>query len=534
MSINKADDNKGISEGAPDSLRSVIKSTSLLSVGTLSSRILGFVRDVILAKLLGTGIRADAFFVAFKIPNLFRDLVGEGATNAAVVPVFSEYLHNKDKEDFWRFVSIILTIAMIVLSVITIFGIILAPVIVRMIAPGFMASPEKLLLAIHLTKIMFPYLIFIGLTAYCMGILFTFRSFLAPAFSPCLLNISIIISALIASKTMEEPVFGLAIGVLVGGVLQLLAQVKPLLNIGMRFRRPKTLHHPGAVKIGKLLIPRMFGSGVYQLTVLIDTFCASLSMIVGQGGISAIYYANRIIQFPMGIFSIALASAVLPFLSGLANKKDIESIKKTVVFSLENIFFVMCPTTVILLLFSTPIIRILFQRGEFGVYSTDITSSTLSFYALGLFSFGGIKILVTAFYALQDTKTPVKVAAVCLAINAALNFILMIPLKVGGIALASAIAGTVDFLALFYIMNKRLGGLNSGLLTYFLKVAFAGLITGIFAHIVWPHLLFSSEFINLGFIGIMSALFYGSACFILKIEQAHKIWGWIKAVARRS
>jgi len=527
MSTNKTHDSEDTFQKGPDSLRSILKSTSLLSAGTLSSRILGFVRDVILAKLLGTGFRADAFFVAFKIPNLFRDLVGEGATNAAVVPVFSEYLHNKDREDFWRFVSVIFTIAMIVLSVITIFGIILAPVIVRMIAPGFMANPEKLLLAIHLTKVMFPYLIFIGLTAYCMGILFTFRSFFAPAFSPCLLNISIIISALIASKTMEEPVFGLAIGVLVGGVLQLLAQIKPLMKTGMRFQMPKTLRHPGAVQIGKLLIPRMFGSGVYQLTVLIDTFCASLAMIVGQGGISAIYYANRIIQFPMGIFSIALASAVLPSLSGLANKKDIESIKKTIVFSLENIFFVMCPTTVILLLFSTPIIRILFQRGEFGAYSTDITASALSFYALGLFSFGGIKILVTAFYALQDTKTPVKVAAVCLTINAALNFILMVPLKVGGIALASAIAGTIDFLALFYFMNKRLGGLHSGLLVYFLKVTFAGVITGVFAFIIWPQLQFSNEFINLGLIFIVSVLFYGLACFILKVKQAHQIWGWM-------
>jgi len=229
----------------------------------------------------------------------------------------------------------------------------------------------------------------------------------------------------------------------------------------------------------------------------------------------------------MGIFSIALASAVLPSLSGLANKNDIASIKKTITFSLENIFFVMCPTTVILLLFSTPIIRILFQRGEFGSYSTGITASALSFYALGLFSFGGIKILVTAFHALQDTKTPVKVAAVCLTINAVLNFVLMVPLKVGGIALASAIAGTVDFLILFYVMNKRLGGLNSGLLTYFFKVAVAGVITGIFAHMTWPHFTFANEFINLCLIGVVSALIYGFACFILKVEQAQKIWGWI-------
>ena len=528
MSTNKSAHDQAGPQPGPDSPRAIIKFTSLLSVGTLSSRILGFLRDVILAKLLGTGIRADAFFVAFKIPNLFRDFVGEGATNSAVVPILAEYLQKRKRESFWRFVSVVLTLALIVLSAITILGIMFAPVIVRMIAPGFMVDPDKLLLTIHLTRIMFPYLVLIGLTAYCMGILFTFRSFLVPAFSPCLLNISVIASAFIASRTMEEPVFGLAIGVLVGGALQLAVQVRPLLKTGMKFKVPKTLKHPGAMKIGKLLIPRMIGSGVYQLTVLIDTFCASLSMIVGQGGISAIYYSNRIIQFPMGVFSIALASAVLPSLSGLASKKDTESIKRTLIFALENIFFVMAPTMVMLLLFSLPIIRVLFQRGEFTTYSTGITSLALSFYALGLFSFGGIKILVTAFHALQDTKTPVKIAAVCLGLNAALNFILMIPLGIGGIALASAIAGSIDFLALFYIMNRRLGKFNSGLLVYFLKVTFAALLTGIFADTVWAYAAVSGEFIKLCAAGFSGFLFYGLICLMLKVEQAHKILEWIK------
>ncbi len=528
MSTDKSCGNEAIPDKGDDSPRAIIKSTSLLSVGTLSSRILGFLRDVVLARLLGTGIRADAFFVALKIPNLFRDFVGEGATNSAVVPIFSEYFHTRQRESFWRFVSVVLTLALIVLSVITILGIILAPVIVRMLAPGFMADTHKLLLTIHLTRIMFPYLVFIGLTAYCMGILFTFRSFLVPAFSPCLLNISVIISAFIASRTMEEPVFGLAIGVLVGGLLQLAVQIRPLLKTGMKFKRPKTLRHPGAIKIGKLLVPRMIGSGVYQLTVLIDTFCASLATIVGSGGISAIYYSNRIIQFPMGVFSIALASAVLPSLSGLASKKDFESIKRTVIFALESIFFVMAPTMIMLLLFAHPIIRILFQRGEFTAYSTSITSLALSFYALGLFSFGGIKILVTAFHALQDTKTPVKVAAFCLGLNAALNFILMVPLKIGGIALASAIAGTVDFLVLFYVMNKRLGKFNSGLFVYFLKVTLAALLTGIFADTLWTNWDFSNGFVKLSLVGISGFLFYGIACLVLKIEQARKISEWIK------
>jgi len=515
------------SDESLDSHQSLIRSTSLLSVGTLSSRILGFLRDIVLSYLFGTKVQAEAFFVAMKIPNLFRDLVGEGATNAAVVPVMSEYHQKKDQIAFWNFVSVVLAMALILLSVITILGITFAPLIVRAIVPGFMANPEKLDLTIRLTKLMFPYLVFIGLTAYSMGILYTFRSFLVPAFSPCLLNISMIVSALIASRTMEEPIFGLAIGVLIGGVLQLAVHIRPLMKTGFKFQWPKTLKHPGAIKIGKLLIPRMVGSGVYQLTVLIDTFCASLATIVGMGGIAAIYYSNRIIQFPMGIFSVALASAVLPSLSGLANKKDMKAIKNTIVFSLETIFFLMCPTTVILLFLSTPIVRVLFQRGEFDHYSTTITAWALSFYAIGLFSFGGIKILVTAFHALQDTKTPVKVAALCLTINAALNFILMVPLKVGGIALASSIAGTIDFLILFYVMDKKLGGLNGGLLGYFTRVVIASAVTGAVVYWSWMHILIPNEIIKLFSIGTMGIIFYEIICLALRVEQAHKIWNWI-------
>jgi putative peptidoglycan lipid II flippase len=509
-----------------DSHRSLIRNTSVISIGTLASRILGFFRDIIIAKLLGTGIKADAFFVALKIPNLFRDLVGEGATNAAIVPVFSEYRQHKDKVAFWNFVSVVFALGLILLSVITILGIIFAPVIVRALAPGFMSDPEKLKLTIDLTRFMFPYLVFIGLTSYSVGILYTFRSFTVPAFSPCLFNIAIIVCAYFSSRWMKDPVVGLAIGVLIGGVLQLVVQIKPVFDTGIRLVKPKTLRHPGAKKIGMLLIPRVVGSGVYQLTVLIDTFCASLSEIVGPGGISAIYYANRIIQFPMGVFSLALASAVLPTLTGLAQKKDIESIKKTIVFSLENIFFLMCPMTMIILLLSKPIVQALFERGEFGIYSTEITASASAFLALGLFSFGGIKILVTAFHALQDTKTPVIVAAFCLAINATLNIILMYPFKVSGIALASAIAGTIDFLILFYLLEKRLGRLNSGLFKYFLKVTCASFATGIVMHWAWNHIAIAHQATRLIFISFLGIIFYELVCLVIRVEQAQKIWRW--------
>ncbi len=471
-------------------------------------------------------MKADAFFVAFKIPNLFRDFVGEGATNAAIVPVLSEYTEG-DKKVLWDFISVIFVLAFAVLSLLTILGIFLTPWIVRAMAPGFIADPEKLLLTIQLTKWMFPYMILIGFTAYSMGILFTFRSFTASAFSPCLLNISMIAAAFLASQNMKEPVLGLAWGVLVGGVLQLGAQIIPLHKIGFRFTQPKSFYHPGAVKIGKLLIPRMVGSGVYQLSVLIDTFCASLALIVGPGGVSAIYYANRILQFPMGVFTFALSTAVLPTFSEQANRGDISSLKKTLVFTLKNIFFIMCPMTVLLLLLSEPIIRLCFQRGEFDVYSTTIASGALLCFSLGLFSFGGIKILVTAFYALQDTKTPVLVAGGCLLVNTILNFIFMVPFKISGIALASSIAGTIDFLVLFYLLERRLGRLDSGFLKYFLKVSLAGLSMGIAVVGLWKYVAFSNEIAKFCLIVCVSCLIYGGMCLILKIEQAQKILAWI-------
>lgn len=509
-----------------DSHRFLVKSTSLISAGTLSSRILGFLRDIILAKFLGTGLRADAFFVAFKIPNLFRDLVGEGATNAAIVPVLSEYQQKQNRQDFWEFVHVVFVIALIVLSVLTILGILCAPWIVRLIAPGFMMDPQKLQLTVRLTKMMFPYLIFIGLTAYSMGILFTFRSFLVPAFSPCLLNIALIVSALLCSRTMEEPVFGLAVGVLVGGVLQLAVHWHPLAKMGMRWHRPKTLRHAGAVKILRLLVPRILGSGVYQLTVFIDTFCASLAAVVGEGGISAIYYANRVLQFPLGVFGVAMASAVLPALSGLAQRNETESLKETLVFSLENIFFMMCPMTAALFLFSEPVIRLLFQRGEFGVYSTLITSSALSYYAIGLFSFGAAKILVTAFYALQDTKTPLKSAVICLGINTVLNFVLMFPLKIGGIALASAVAGTANFLMLLYGMDRRLGGLSADLFRYLFKVFAVSVTAGVAALGVWHSYSSGSEMMRLAAAGVAGVFIYAGLCLVLRVPQAQKIWEW--------
>ncbi len=516
-----------------DSNRSILKFTSILSLGTLVSRILGFLRDIVLANLLGTGIGAEAFFVAFKIPNLFRSFVGEGATNSAVVPILSRYVNDKERADFWNFVNVIFTLSLIVLSGLTLVGIFLAPVIVKLLAPGFIVNPEKFALAVNLTKIIFPYLIFIGLTAYSMAVLYTFRSFVVPAFSPCLLNIAIIASAWVSSRFLKEPVFGLALGVLVGGIFQLAVYIKPLRDVGMRYRRPKSLRHPGLRDIIRLLIPRVIGSGVYQLTVLIDTLCASLATIVGVGGISAIYYSNRIIQLPMGLFSVALASALLPSLSTFANKGDYDSIKRMLIFSLENILFILCPIMVYIIVFSDSLIRILFQRGAFDAYSTQITSMALLSYSLGLFCFGGIKVLVSVFYSMADTKTPVKIAAGCLVLNGFLNIVLMYPLKIGGIALASAIAGSVNYLFLYFLLKKRLGGFKSNLIYYLFKIVIASSLTGLAALWAWNNWSGVHEIIKLLIISFASLLVYLLLSFFFQVKQAQKMVSFLNKALKR-
>ncbi|MDP8266950.1 MAG: murein biosynthesis integral membrane protein MurJ [Candidatus Aceula meridiana] len=510
-----------------DTNHGLTRSTSVLSLGTLGSRVLGFIRDVILAKFLGTTFQADAFFVAFRIPNLLRDVVGEGAMNSSVVPVISEYAHQDDKLKLWRFLSVVFILALMVLSLLTILGIIFSPLIVRIIAPGFIVEPEKLALTIRLTRLMFPYLIFIGLTAYGMGILYTFRSFIVPALGPCFLNIAVIASALLAVAFGKDLVLFLAVGVLVGGVLQLLAQALPIFRKGVRFRLPKTLNHPGAKKVGRLLLPRLFGSAVYQLTVFVDTFCASLAFAVGLGGISAIYYSNRILQFPMGLFGIALASATLPTLSAFAARNDMQEFKRTFIFALKSLMLIMLPMSVFLVLFSTPIIRVLFERGEFSAYSTSITSWALSFYALGLFCFAGIKIMVTSFHALQDTATPAKVAGACLVLNVFLNLILMGPLKIGGIALASSISATVDFVVLFFILNRRLKGFDQGLMLYGLKILLAATLMGAVALSTWKALPLESEILKLIAIAVINPIVFLTGCFVLKIQQAQNLLKWI-------
>ena len=326
----------------------------------------------------------------------------------------------------------------------------------RLIAPGFTGDAAKFQLTVDLTRIMFPYLVLIALTAFQVGILYSLQSFFVPAFGPCLLNVAMILSAWLACLFSWHLAYALSVGVLVGGVWQFWAQWAALKKQGVIWGRARTLNHDGAKKIWSLLVPRLWGSGVYQLNIVVDTFCASLATIVGAGGIAAVYYANRIVQLPLGVFGYALSSVTLPSLSKLAHEGKIQELRSTLMFALRKLMLVLVPCAVIMVVFAGLIIHLVFERGSFDAYSTRITAQALMFFALGLPFYGASRILVSAFYALQDTKTPVKAATACLVINAALNLALMFPLKIGGIALASSISSMANSWILWTSLNKKL------------------------------------------------------------------------------
>ena len=499
------------------SKKHIIKSAGIIGFATVISRVLGFVRDIIIARFFGTARYAEAFVVAFRIPNMLRDLVGEGATNAAFVPVLSEYLVKK-KEEFWELANVILNLLLIALSAITIAGIAAAPLIVRFIAPGFLEDPEKFAITVKLTRVMFPYILLIGLAAYTMGVLNSLKHFSAPAFGPCLLNIAIIICAII----WGESVMGLASGVLIGGVLQLAVQIPVLYKKGFKFSFTRKLNHPAANRIGVLLLPRILGSCVYQVNLFINTVLASLSGIVGSGGVAALYYANRIFQFPLAIFGIAIAQAALPTMSREALEADSDKLKKTLSFSLRVINFIIVPASVGLIALAVPITQTLFERGRFDHYSTLITANALVFYSIGLFSYSGIKILVSCFYSLKDTAAPVKIAVVSLLLNIVLNLALMFPLKIGGLALAASISGIFNFFALFYMLRKKIGSLGGRkILVSFLKALAASLAMAIVIYIC----AFKIN-LNLFVVILIAILSYIMAVFVLGVEEARESLSW--------
>jgi len=467
---------------------------------TLLSRIFGFIRDVVIAWFFGAGMVSDAFFVAFRIPNLLRRLFAEGSLSVAFIPVFTEYLRQRGEKHAFEMAKSAIRLLSVVLVAITVAGILLSPLIIRVIAPGFVTSPEKYSLTVFLTRIMFPYIFFIGLVALCMGILNALGHFAAPALAPVLLNISMIASVFLIAPRMADPITGIAIGVLIGGGLQLALQVPFLIKKGCYFWRKANMYHPGLKKVGLLMVPTIFGSAVYQINILVGTLLAS---VLAQGSISYLYYADRLVQFPLGIFAIAMATAVLPTLSRQAAEKDLQAVRDTFSYAMKMVFFITIPSMVGLMVLREPIVALLFKRGEFDSEATRLTAYALLYYSIGLWAFSAVRIVVSTFYALQDTKTPVRMAIVSVCANIILGVILMGSMGHGGLALSTSLASMLNLGLLVWALRTKLGAL--GLKSITESACKTIVCSGMMGIVVWATavLIIPSED------GTLSGLFFG-------------------------
>ncbi len=403
----------------------LIKSTAVVSAMTMVSRILGFVRDMVIARMFGAGVGTDAFFVAFKIPNFLRRLFAEGAFSQAFVPVLSEYRSNRESDEVRELVSRVAGTLGGILFLVTLIGVVAAPVLIMIFAPGFIDEPERFDLAAGMLRVTFPYLLFISLTALAGGVLNSYGRFGVPAFTPVLLNLSMIGAAVWLAPYMERPVTALAWGVFIAGVAQLAFQLPFVARLGLLGRPRWGWQDAGVKRIIELMLPAIFGSSVAQINLLFDTLLASLLV---AGSVSWLYYSDRLVEFPLGVFGIALATVILPSLSRQHASESPEQFSRTLDWALRWVLVVGTPCSVGLFLLAGPMLATLFQYGEFEATDVRMASLSLMAYALGLLGFILVKVLAPGYYARQDTRTPVRIGIIAMVANMGLNVLFVAPL----------------------------------------------------------------------------------------------------------
>ncbi len=431
--------------------KNLFKSISTVGGMTLISRILGFMRDMVIARVFGAGAGTDAFFVAFKIPNFLRRLFAEGAFSQAFVPLLSEYKTRREHAKVRDLVAHVSGALGAILMLVTVVGVVAAPLLIALFAPGFIDEESKFDLATDMLRVTFPYLLFVSLTALAGGILNTYGKFAVPAFTPTFLNVCMIAAALWLAPQMDEPITALAWGVFIAGVVQLAFQLPYVWKLGLlprpRFRRG----HEGVSRILKLMLPAIFGSSVAQINLLFDTLIASFLV---TGSVSWLYYSDRLVEFPLGVFGVALATVILPSLSEKHAQAAPEQFSRTVDWGLRWVVVLGLPATVGLVLLAGPMLTTLFQYGEFSGQDVVKSSYSLMAYALGLCGFIMVKVLAAGFYARQNTRTPVRIAVICMVINMVLNVLFVFPLAHAGLALATSLAALANATLLYRALRR--------------------------------------------------------------------------------
>lgn len=435
-------------------IRQIASAAGVVGATTMLSRVLGFVRDMALAWLFGAGMVADCFFVAFRIPSTLRELFGEGALSAAFVPAFTKAAEREGREAAWRLANAVLGTLLVVVLLVSGAGILLAPEIVRLLAPGFSQVPGKLALTVQLLRIMFPYLALVGVAALFMAILNSLGHFLTPALSPTMLNLAMIAAVLGVSPLVEQPILPVAVAVLVGGAGQLLIQFPAAVARGWRPAPRVAPFDPGVREIGRLMLPGVAGLAITQINVFVGTLLASF---LAEGSVAALTYAFRLVQFPIGVIGVAIATGALPVLATAYARDDLPGMKQSLVGSLRLACFLSLPAMVGLAVFGRPIVHVLFERGAFTADVTRLTAAILLGYAVGLVCYIANRILAPAFYAMQDTRTPVVSGVAAVAVNIAASLLLMGPLGATGLALATAVASLSNCVQLAVTLRRRIG-----------------------------------------------------------------------------
>ncbi len=458
----------------------VAKYTGIVMIATLLCRILGLGREVVISNQFGAGLETDAFFIAFMIPNLLRSFLGEGALNTTFIPVFSDYLTNHDQKKADAFASNVLNILCITLIVIILLGIWGAPILIHLVASGFKSEPEKYLLTVRLTRALFPYIAFASIAALFMAILNSYKKFFIPAFAPAMLNIGIITFAFLYSAKMG--IYSLAWGVLIGGLAQVLIHIPSLIRKHFHYQRVVDFQEPGVKSLFQLLVPAMFGLAIDKVNFVVDRIIASY---LAHGSISALYYANRLMQFPLGVFGIALTIAILPTLSLQISRKQPDKMKDTFAFGMKILSLFTLPSMIALMVLSHPVVRLFYEHGLFSSQDTRMTEIALVCYTAGLFATATLRLVISTFYALKDTRTPLKIGIFAVIFNIILDLILVRYLAHAGIALATSIAAMVHLVILSVALHRKTNGIfSTSLFTFFWKITIASLLMGVFCWIV--------------------------------------------------
>ena len=503
--------------------KTIVRNAAVVAGATLVSRILGFVRDVIVAFALGAGLFADAFFVAFRIPNLLRRLFGEGSLTMAFIPVYSRVMEEEGEEAAQAMARSAMIWLAVILCSITILAEILARPLTMAIAPGFIKNIEQFQTTIDLVRICFPYVIFICGVALCMGILNARNHFLAPALAPVVLNVALIGSALFGYFFGLNVAYSMAYGVLIGGAGQFLLQQPFLSKVGFTWRGSWSWRNKGVARMGLLMLPTVFGAAVYQINILLGTLLASFLPV---GSVSYLYYADRLVQFPLGVFGIAVSTAALPSLAKLAAKGEMEEYDNALSIALGLTLFIALPAAAGLIALADPVIALLFERGAFTAEAVTATAKALIAYSIGLPFIALARPLVAGFYALEDTKTPVKIAVACLVANIGLGVWLMQSMAHVGLALAVSLSSLLNFGLLYvFLVRKRQTRLIPSVST--LKTTFLSLLVGAGAYFTaslhpWWLLLIP-----------VWVILYVALAYVLRMDEARLFMDMIRARARR-